>query len=157
MEIIRAFKALGIRPKRTIRIVMFMNEENGLRGGKKYAELAKEEGKTFLFALEADAGGFTPRGFGMDMQQAQREKVQRWQPLFQPYGIHEFNAGGGGADIGQLKPLGTALAGLAVDTQRYFDIHHAASDVFETVNRRELHMGAFAMAALVYLVSKYGL
>lgn len=157
MEIIRVLKSLDIRPKRTVRIVLFMNEENGVRGGRKYAELAKEEGKNFLFALEADAGGFTPRGFGIDMQARQREKILSWKPLFQPYGIHEFNSAGGGADIGFLKPLGTALAGLAIDTQRYFDIHHAGSDVFEAVNRRELHLGAFAMVALVFLVSEYGL
>ncbi len=157
MEIIRVFKALGIKPKRTIRVVMFMNEENGLRGGEKYAEIAKTENRNFLFALEADEGGFSPRGFGMSMREEQKERLLQWRPLFQPYGIYEFTDGGGGADIGPLKSLGTAMAGLTVDSQRYFDIHHAASDVFESVSPRELHLGAFSMAALVYLVSEYGL
>lgn len=157
IEIIRVMKALGIKPKRTIRAVMFMNEENGLRGGNKYAELAKAENKKFIFALESDAGGFVPRGFGITAKPEQITKIFSWKSLFQPYGAAEFNVGGGGADIGPLRPLGTAMAGLNPDSQRYFDVHHASSDVFEAVSPRELKLGAVAMAGLVYLVSQYGL
>jgi carboxypeptidase Q len=157
MELIRAFKTLGIRPKRTIRVVMFQNEENGLRGGTKYAELAKADKRKYIFALESDAGGFTPRAFGVSGTDAQKAKLKGWAPLFYPYGISEISDGGGGADIGPLRPLGTAMAGLSPDSQRYFDIHHAETDVFEAVSRRELHLGATVMAQLVYLVSEYGL
>jgi len=157
MEVIRAFKTLGIRPRRTIRVVMFQNEENGLRGGTRYAELAKEDKRKYIFALESDAGGFTPRAFGVSGTEAQKEKLKNWAPLFYPYGIAEITDGGGGADIGPLKPLGTAMAGLSPDSQRYFDVHHAETDVFEAVSRRELHLGATVMAQLLYLVSEYGL
>ena len=157
IEIIRALKALGIQPKRTIRAVMFMNEENGLRGGTKYGEVAKTENKKFIMALESDAGGFTPRGFGFSADARQKEKIMSWKPLFHPYGASEFKEGGGGADIGPLRPLGTALIGLNPDSQRYMDLHHAKTDVFEAVSERELNLGTVVMAAMVYLVSQYGL
>ncbi len=157
MEIIHVFKRLGIKPKRTIRIVLFMNEENGLRGGRKYAEIAKTENKNFLFALESDAGGFTPRGFGFSLKGDSLNRVREWLPLFTPYGIYKFTEGGGGADIGPLQILGTVLCGLSPDSQRYFDHHHAANDTFEWVSKRELNLGAITMAQLVYLVAQYGL
>ncbi len=157
IEIIRSFKALGIRPKRSVRAVMFMNEENGLRGGTKYAEIARTESKKFIMALESDAGGFTPRGFGFSASAAQKSRILSWQPLFRQYGTLEFNEGGGGADIGPLRPLGTALIGLNPDSQRYMDLHHAKTDVFEAVSERELNLGTVVMAAMVYLVSEYGL
>lgn len=158
IEVLRAFKATGYKPKRTIRIVLFANEENGLRGGNRYAEEAKAKNEKHVFALESDAGGFTPRGFGFTVNKSQYERIQQWLPLFVPYGISELNPSGGGADIGPLnRQLGTPVAGLQPDSQRYFDIHHARSDVFEAVNKRELELGALNMAALVYLVDKYGL
>jgi carboxypeptidase Q len=157
IEVLRTLKALGIKPKRTIRAVGFANEENGLRGGKKYLEIAKAKNEKHVFALESDAGGFTPRGFSFEMAEAQRNKVMSWKDLFTPYGASEFTVGGGGADIGPLKEIGTALAGLSPDSQRYFDIHHAATDVFENVSERELKLGAGVMAALIWLVSEYGL
>jgi carboxypeptidase Q len=159
IEILRAFKAIGYKPKRTIRFVLFANEENGLRGGNKYAEEAKAKNEKHIFALESDAGGFTPRAFGFTMNDEQFQKVLQWKPLIAPYGCSEFNRGGGGADIGPLRRAipTTALAGLSPDSQRYFDIHHARNDVFENVNKRELELGAINMAALIYLIDKYGL
>lgn len=158
VEILRAFKALGYTPRRTIRFVLFANEENGLRGGSKYAEEAKAKNEKHVFALESDAGGFTPRGFGFTMSEEQYQKVMAWQTLLAPYGASEFTRGGGGADIGPLnRNFGTALAGLSPDSQRYFDIHHSRNDTFEAVNKRELELGAVNMAALIYLVDKYGL
>ena len=157
IEIIRALKALGIKPKRTIRAVMFMNEENGLRGGTKYAEIARQENKKFIMGLESDAGGFTPRGFGYSANEKQSAIIEKWQSLFVPYGAAEFKRGGGGADIGPLRNLGTALIGLNPDSQRYMDLHHAKTDVFEAVSERELNLGATVMAAMVYLVAQYGL
>jgi len=157
LEVLRVIKALGIKPKRTIRAVGFANEENGLRGGNKYLEIAKAKNEKHIFALESDAGGFTPRGFSFDMTEAKRNKVMQWKSLFHPYGASDFTIGGGGADIGPLKEIGTALAGFIPDSQRYFDIHHAATDVFENVSERELKMGAAVMAALIWLVDQYGL
>lgn len=156
MEVLRLFKETGIRPKRTIRVVLFMNEENGLRGGNKYAEVAKKNKENHIFALESDAGGFTPRGFSFDATPAQFQKVVDWKPLFEPYLIHYFERGGSGADIGPLKDGNVVLAGLRPDSQRYFDYHHAASDTFDAVNKRELELGAASMASLIYLVDKYG-
>lgn len=157
IEVLRIMKSLGIKPKRTIRAVMFMNEENGLRGGTKYAELAAKEGNKHIAAIESDRGGFTPREFTMEATPAQLAKMATWKPLFKPYGISEIRAGGSGADISPLKPLGSALIGYVPDSQRYFDLHHTAEDTFEKVNKRELELGAGAMAALVYLLSEYGL
>ena len=159
IEILRAFKALGYKPKRTIRFVLFANEENGLRGGNKYAEEAKTKNEKHIFALESDAGGFTPRAFGFAMSEEQFQRVLLWKPLIAPYGCSEFSRGGGGADIGPLRRVfsTTALAGLSPDSQRYFDFHHARNDVFEAVNKRELELGAVNMAALIYLIDKYGL
>jgi len=158
IEIMRALKSIGYKPKRTLRFVLFANEENGMRGGNKYAEEAKKNNETHVFALESDAGGFTPRGFGFTVSSAQLTKIQSWLSLLKPYGTDFLQAGGGGADIGPLnKTFGTAIAGLMPDSQRYFDIHHARSDVFENVNKRELNLGAVNMAALIYLVDQYGL
>lgn len=156
MEVLRLFKEAGIRPKRTIRVVLFMNEENGLRGGNKYAEVSKQENERHVFALESDAGGFTPRGFSFDASPSQFKQVEQWKPLFEPYLVHYFERGGSGADIGPLKNGNTVLAGLRPDSQRYFDYHHAATDTFDAVNKRELELGAATMASLVYLVDKYG-
>ena len=136
---------------------MFMDEENSGAGGDKYFELAKNNQEQHIFALESDAGGFTPRGFGFTTTPEKLEAIMRWKPLFYPYGVYEFRNGGGGSDINDLKNIGTTLCGLLPDSQRYFDIHHAATDVFENVSRRELHLGAANMAALVWLVSEYGL
>ena len=158
IEVMRALKALGYQPKHSIRFVLFANEENGLRGGEKYAEVAKAKNEKHIFALESDEGGFTPRGFGFTMNATQLQKVQSWLPLLKPYGTADLSNGGGGADIGPLaKKMQTPIAGLTPDNQRYFDIHHARSDVFEAVNKRELLLGAVNMTALIYLIDKYGL
>ncbi|MDG3581480.1 M20/M25/M40 family metallo-hydrolase [Galbibacter sp. CMA-7] len=156
MEVLRLLKETGYKPKRTIRAVLFMNEENGLRGATKYAEVAKEKEENHVFALESDAGGFTPRGFSFDCDDANFKQITSWEPLFKPYLIHYFEKGGSGADVGPLKGNGTVLAGLRPDSQRYFDHHHAANDTFEHVNKRELELGAATMTALVYLIDKYG-
>ena len=158
MEVLRVLRALGYRPKHTIRFVLFANEENGARGAQKYADEAKERGEKHIFALESDDGGFTPRGFGFNASPVVWEKLHAWKPLFEPYGGGTFNKGAGGTDIEPLKKaFDIPLAGLQPDSQRYFDVHHARSDVFENVNKRELLLGAVNMAALIYLVDKYGL
>ena len=156
MDVLRLLKESGVRPKRSIRVVLFMNEENGMRGGNKYAEVAKANGEQHVFALESDSGGFTPRGFSFDCSDAVFLKIQQWRQLFKPYLIHYFEKGGSGADIGPLKGGDIVLAGLRPDSQRYFDHHHASNDTFEHVNKRELELGAATMAALVYLFDTYG-
>ena len=158
IEILRTFTAIGYKPKHTIRFVLFANEENGLRGGTKYAQEAKDKNEKHIFALESDAGGFTPRGFTFGGTNEQLKKLQGWVPLLYNYGVYEITNGGGGADIGPLnRLLKTPVAELAPDPQRYFDYHHARNDVFENVNKRELELGAVNMAALIYLIDKYGL
>ncbi len=156
MEVLRLLKEIGYRPKNTLRVVLFMNEENGLRGGKKYAEVAKQKGENHVFALESDSGGFTPRGFGIVANDSQFQKIESWKPLFEPYLIHYFSRGESGADIGPLKGGSTVLAGLRPDSQRYFDYHHAANDTFDKIDKRELELGAATMASMIYLVDKYG-
>nr|WP_254780517.1 M28 family peptidase [Maribacter dokdonensis] len=156
MEVLNLFKKTGYKPKRTVRVVLFMNEENGLRGGNKYAEVAISNNEKHIFALESDSGGFTPRGFTFDSSQKNFEKVLKWKNLFEPYLVHYFEKGFAGADIGPLKKDGLVMAGLRPDSQRYFDHHHAENDTFEHVNRRELQLGAATMASLVYLVDAYG-
>ncbi|MDT0556758.1 M20/M25/M40 family metallo-hydrolase [Patiriisocius hiemis] len=156
MEVLRIFKELNYKPKHSIRVVLFMNEENGLRGGRKYASEAKLKNEEHIFALESDAGGFTPRGFSFDTDAENFAQIESWKPLFEPYYIHSFTKGGSGADIGPLKDGKVVLAGLRPDSQRYFDHHHAASDTFDAVNKRELELGAATMTSLIYLVDKYG-
>ncbi len=156
MDVLRLIKESGIKPKRSIRVVLFMNEENGLRGGREYARAAEEKNEKHVFALESDAGGFTPRGFSFDCSDANFNQVLGWKPLFKPYLIHYFEKGGSGADIGPLKKDSNVLVGLRPDSQRYFDYHHASSDTFDAVNKRELELGAATMTSLVYLFDKYG-
>src|SRR5690606_15409239 len=153
IEILRAFKKLGIQNQHTIRVVCFANEENGSRGGKKYAQTAQENNETHLLAIESDAGGFTPRGLSLDMENEKRQQIQSWADLFLPYGVYDFSKSYGGVDIEPLKELlNVPLAGLVPDSQRYFDIHHTPEDTFEKVNKRELHLGAIAMAQLIYMI-----
>jgi hypothetical protein len=157
MEVLRLMKVNGYKPQRTIRAVLFMNEENGLRGGNKYAEVAKNKKENHIFALESDSGGFTPRGFSFDSSDANLERVLTWKSLFEPYLVHVFEKGYSGADIGPLKNQQIVMAGLVPDSQRYFDHHHAENDTFEHVNKRELALGAAAMASMVYLFDSYGI
>jgi len=156
IEVLRALKAVGYRPRHTIRVVLFTDEENKGGGSSKYLEKAQNE--KHVFALESDAGGFTPRGFRISLANEPLEKIRRWIPLMQEYGAYEFETGSGGADVDSLNiKLGIPVAELIPDSQRYFDYHHAANDVFENVNKRELELGAVNIAALIYLVDKYGL
>ncbi len=157
MEVLNIFKNVGYKPKNTIRAVLFMNEENGGRGGKKYEELSKANNENHIFALESDSGGFTPRGFSFDTDQANLTKIQTWKGLFEPYLIHSFTKGHSGADIEPITSAKIIKAGLHPDSQRYFDYHHAANDKFDGVNKRELELGAATMAALMYLIDQNGL
>jgi carboxypeptidase Q len=155
IEVLRTFKTLGIKPKHSLRAVMFMNEENGGKGGKEYAEVALAKNEKHLVALESDRGVFTPRGFTIQDHEM-LIMVQGWAPLFAPYEIYEFIPGGGGSDINHLKNQNTKMIGFLPDSHRYFTLHHTAADVFENVDKRELEMGAATITALIYLLDKYG-
>jgi len=157
IEVLRALKAIGYKPRHTIRVVLFANEENGGRGGEKYADEAKAHNERHLLGLESDAGGFTPRSFRLSLPEDKLARIRSWLPLLQPYGVYEFAKGGGGADVNPLgDKTGATVGELIPDSQRYFDYHHTPSDVLENVNKRELELGALNMAALIYLVDKYG-
>jgi carboxypeptidase Q len=157
IEVLRALKAIGYKPRHTIRVVLFANEENGLRGAAKYAEQVKAKKEHQVFALESDAGGFTPRCFSFSLKADRLAKIRRWIRLLQPYGVYEFSGDGGGADVKPLGDQGVVVGELVPDSQRYFDYHHSRGDVLEIVNKRELELGALNMAALIYLVDKYGM
>jgi hypothetical protein len=153
IEVLAAFKKLGIKNKRTIRCVAFMNEENGTRGGEAYAKLAAKESKKHIAALESDMGGFSPRAIGIEAKQDTLLYYKKWQPFFEPYYMF-IKQGGGGADIGKLTKV--PQFSFEPDSQRYFDFHHTADDVFENVNKRELELGAATISSFIYLIDKYG-
>lgn len=157
MEVANIFKNIGYKPKNTIRVVLFMNEENGGKGGAKYNELAQQNNENHIFALESDCGGFSPRGFTIEGNDANISAVQHYSALFEPYNIHIFRKGHTGSDIEPLQSNNILKAGLRPDTQRYFDYHHAATDRFDGVNKRELELGAASMAALMYLIDQHGI
>lgn len=157
IEVLRLYKEMGWKPKRTIRAVMWMNEENGLRGGQEYAKVAKEKGEKHIAAIESDSGGFLPLGFSSSGTAEQRAKLLSWRPYFLPYQVWSLDKPGGGADIGPLRDQGPILIGLEPDSQKYFIYHHTEADVFEAVDQRELELGAAAMAALVYLLEQEGI
>ncbi|WP_369765176.1 M28 family peptidase [Flavobacterium sp. WC2429] len=157
MEVMNIFKNLGYKPKNTMRVVLFMNEENGLRGGNKYEELAQKNKENHIFALESDSGGFSPRGFSLECDAVNFKKIASFTTLFEPYLIHSFVEGHSGSDIGPLTSKKIVKAGLKPDSQRYFDYHHAANDKFDAVDKRELELGAATMASLIYLVDQNGI
>ncbi len=160
MEVLYLFKVMNYKPKRTIRCVLFQNEENGLAGAKTYAKISNENKEFHLAAIESDAGGFTPIGFSYDADSSVFAKltknVPKWAELLAPYNLR-FDQGGSGADVGQLRSQKGLLLGLSPDSQRYFDVHHTEIDRINTVHPRELVLGSAAMASLVYLIDKYGL
>jgi carboxypeptidase Q len=157
MEVLRLFTVLGVKPKRTIRVVLFMNEENGLRGGIEYARQVGLKKEKHIAAIESDRGGFTPRGFSMSCKGSERERIKSWKPLLERYGLTDFDQEGGGADIGPLSPFGIPLIGFLPDSQRYFDYHHTAVDTIDKVSKRELELGSASITALVYLIDRHGL
>jgi hypothetical protein len=158
IEVLRALKAIGYRPRHTIRVVLFTDEENRGSGASKYVSAARERNEKHIFALESDAGGFTPRSFSVKAGAEQISRLNSWIPLLSPYGVTEILNMGAGMDVEPLyDAFNTPAAELIPDSQRYFDYHHAGNDVFEIVNKRELELGAINMAALIYLVDQHGL
>lgn len=155
LEVAYLFKKNNISPKNTLRVVFFMNEENGTRGAKKYAELATLNKENHIGGLESDSGGHTPRGFSIDANDANTTLLQSWRKLLSPYGLHDIDKGGSGADISPLKGENVTLVGYKPDSQRYFDYHHTSRDTFDKVHKRELELGSASMAGIIYLMDKY--
>ncbi len=157
IEVLDLFRRLNIQPKRTIRCVLFINEENGSLGSKEYSRFAENSEEYHLAAIESDRGGFTPRGFTIDTKsEGVLARVKSWLPVLQKAGIDWIRKGGSGPDIRRIKNT-KALFGYVPDNQRYFDLHHSANDVYEEVHPRELELGSAAMAILAYLLSEEGL
>mgnify|MGYP001160221541 FL=1 len=157
MEVLRLLKINNYQPLNTVRVVLFMNEENGLRGAKKYSEVSNKNNDSHLLAIESDAGGFSPRGFSIDTNDENFIKINKWKTYFKPYQIHYFERGESGADIVFLKNKTNTLIGLRPDSQRYFEYHHSENDTFEAINKRELELGAASMVSLIYLADYFGL
>lgn len=157
IEVLRIFNKLGIRPKHTIRVVVFMDEEVAQRGGAAYAASVKEKNEKHLVAIESDRGGFTPYGFSIDASPMTVGKINNWKKLLEPYGIWSFQKGGSGVDIRDLKPMNIPLLALVSDSQRYFDYQHSPSDTWDQVFPREMQLGSGTIAAMVFLIDKYGL
>ncbi|WP_374172438.1 M20/M25/M40 family metallo-hydrolase [Flavobacterium tructae] len=157
MEVVRILKNLNYKPKNTIRVVLFMNEENGGKGGAKYEEVSKQKKENHIFALESDSGGFSPRGFSIEADDANFKKIAGFKDLFEPYLVHSFTIGHAGSDINHLTSKAIVKAGLKPDSQRYFDYHHAANDKFDAINKRELELGAATMTTLMYLMDQGGI
>ncbi|MGB0868716.1 MAG: M20/M25/M40 family metallo-hydrolase [Flavobacteriales bacterium] len=157
IDVLRIFNKMGYQPKHTIRFVLFTNEENGAKGAKRYAELAISNAENHVVAIESDRGGFSPRGFNIDSKDEElKMKIRSWKPFLEKFGLHDFSDGYGGVDIAPLKKVNEniTLLGLNPDSQRYFTHHHAKSDVFESVNRRELALGTASIATLLYLLDQ---
>lgn len=158
LDAIRTLMQLGYRPRHTIRLVFYMNEENGVNGSLKYGEIAKEKNEKIIAAIESDLGGFAPRGFDI---KASAEHVawiqQQWKPLFEEkFWVSRFLKGSPGVDSGVWGRHfpNTVMFNFRSDPHRYFDLHHTAKDVFEAVDRRELQSGVAAIASLLYLVDQ---
>ena len=156
-DVLRIFKELEINNRRSIRAIMFMDEELFQSGGSAYANYTKTNSIKNYLALEADAGGFTPEGFSVDASDSIFSVISSYKRLLEPYGIHYIKKGGSGVDIGPLKEFGVPLMGYRTDPQRYMDLHHSAYDSFDKVHIRELQLGSGNMAAIIYLIDKYGL
>ena len=149
MEAMRLVKATGLRPRRTLRAVLFANEENGLRGGKAYAAAHEDELRLHVAAIEADSGGGRPKGFGVTAGEGGVDAVRKIAAPLAAIGAAEIKPGGGGADISPLRAARVPVLGLRQDTTHYFDYHHSAADTLDKVDPRALAecAGAFAVVA----------
>lgn len=157
IEAVNLLKKIGAKPKRTIRAVMFMNEENGVRGGRAYPVAPERKGEKHIAAMESDAGGHTPRGFNVKGDSTLLQKVLKWKPLFEMIEAGRINIGYAGVDIDPLVATGVPGFGLVPDNHRYFDYHHSDNDTIDKVHPRELEMGAIVEALLCWLISEEGL
>ncbi|TDQ76941.1 Zn-dependent M28 family amino/carboxypeptidase [Sphingobacterium yanglingense] len=159
LDALRTLMALGYKPKHTIRLVFYMNEENGVHGASQYGLQSKQKGEQLIAAIESDAGGFAPRGFDIKGGPEAVAWIQRsWKPLFEEsYWVSRFLPGSPGVDSGVWGKHypGALMFNFRPDPHRYFDLHHTAKDVFEAVDKRELQSGVAALASLLYLIDTH--
>ncbi len=156
MEVLDLFKRLNFQPKRTIRCVLFIDEEQRQRGAIEYSRYILEKNQKHIAAIESDRGGFTPRGFYVDTDSLTLNYLQSFLPYLNLAKIDWIRKGGSGVDISKIKNA-RALFGYVPDSQRYMDFHHSDNDIFEAVHPRELQLGSAAMAILTLLISELGL
>lgn len=152
-EALRLIKKLGLRPRRTIRVVLYTNEENGLKGGLGYRDTHKAALANHVFALETDGGTFRPEGFGVTASDAAIATIEELAKLLEPVGATRVSKGGGGADIGPIMREGVPGAGLDVEGSRYFHYHHTPADTLDKIDPKDLKLCTAAIAALAYLVA----
>jgi len=157
MEVLRIFRATELQPERTVRIILYMNEEAGAHGAIQYAKHARLRNEKHIAVIESDAGGFIPRGFRIETTPEAMARFQQWKALFIPYKAGDIQPVQRGIDLVPMKDQATALISLDCDDSRLFYIHHSALDTYDKINAREVAMGAATMAAMVALISKYGL
>lgn len=156
MEALDLLKRNGVKPKRTIRCVLFINEENGLRGGIEYGKFSEASKEIHLAAIESDRGAFTPRGFNVTTDTLSFQKMQTWLPILNKSNIDWIRRGGSGGDVAQIKNA-KALLGYVPDDQRYMDLHHSDKDIFSAVHPREMELGSASIAIMCLLLSEEGL
>ncbi len=152
-EALRLIMEAGLRPKRTIRVVLWTNEENGLRGGNAYRDAHLDALDDHVLAIESDAGVFAPRGFGFTGSDAAFDLVRRVGRLLEPIGASSITRGGGGADIGPIMERGVPGMGLQVDGTRYFWYHHSEADTLDKLDPIEMAHCVAAMAIMAYVVA----
>lgn len=157
IEALDLLRRLGLKPARTIRAVMFMNEENGLRGGRGYVADPLRRSETHTAMIESDAGGFAPRGFYVEADSSVRAQVSRWKPVMETVDAGRLLPGRSGSDISPMVATGVPGFGLNPENHRYFDYHHSDKDTPDKVNPREIEMGAIAEALLAYIIAQEGL
>ncbi len=150
MEALRLIRSLGLKPKRTIRAVLFTNEENGLRGGKAYAETHASELGKHVAAIESDSGGARPLGFGVSTGPGGTDIVKKLAAPLARFAADDVQEGGGGADISPMAPAGVPQLGLRQDSTHYFDVHHTMADTLDKVDAHDLAMNATAMAVMAW-------
>ena len=158
MEAINVLRKMKLTPRRTIRCVLFTNEENGLRGGTKYAEEHAGEMKNHVAAIESDSGAFKPLGFSVQCEDKARqdravEEIKSLLPLFTPLGMRRMTGGHGGADISPMAPHGVALLGFEPEGSTYFDYHHTPADTLDKVDPKMLSDDVAAMAIMSYILA----
>jgi carboxypeptidase Q len=157
MQALTTLRKLGLVPRRTIRVVLFTNEENGLRGGRAYLKDHAAEMASTVLAVESDSGGFAPRGFSIqarpELGDRARARVEDIASLLRPIGATRVIAGHGGADIGPMASAGVTLAGLDTDGRTYFDVHHTEADTLDKVDPEALAADVAAVAAVAYVVA----
>ncbi|HEU4800007.1 MAG TPA: M28 family metallopeptidase [Gemmatimonadales bacterium] len=152
-EALRLIRELGLRPRRTIRVVFWTNEENGTRGGTGYVDAHRDQVDQHILALESDNGAFRPRGFGFTGSDAALAIITEIGSLLEPIGADSVSKGGGGADIGPLMREGVPGMSPRVDGERYFWYHHSRADTMDKLDPAHMQQLAAAMAVMVYTVA----